>query len=122
MAERAAGQLRQTFGQFDYRLVREAGEDDVFEFFELLTQRGIDTRVAMAKQIDPPGTDAIKIAFAVKVMQPDAFSTGNRNQRQGVAARVLLHLRARVPDGSQAAMQELSIVQRVEYFRLVQRL
>ena len=107
MAERPTGQGGQALRQFDRRLVREAGEHDVFQRVELFAQGAIDARVAVAEEIDPPRTDAVEVAIAVKIVQPRALATGDRDQRQ--VALVLLHLRARMPDGGEAALQQIGV-------------
>ena len=84
--------------------MRETGEHDVFKRVELFAQGRVDTRVAVAEEVDPPRADAIQIAPAVKVVQPGALTTRNRDQRQVVF--VLLHLRARMPDSGEAAAQQ----------------
>jgi hypothetical protein len=110
MPEFAAGERRQAFGQLDHRPMREAGEDDVLQFLELLAQRCIDSRVAVAEQVDPPGADAVQVTPAIEVVQPDTVATGDRHQRQALdRRRVLLHLCAGVPDRSQAALQQIAI-------------
>jgi hypothetical protein len=38
----------------DRRLVRAAGEHRVFERVELVFQRGIDVRIRVTKEVDPP--------------------------------------------------------------------
>ena len=112
MPERAAGQRRETLGELDHRAVGEPSEDDVFEFVKLRVQSGVDARIGVAEQVDPPRADAVEVAAAVEVVQPGALTTGYGNQRQGtrVAAGVLLHLGARVPDGAQAARKEFGII------------
>jgi hypothetical protein len=74
--------------------VREAGEYHVLYLFELFAYRGIDARIGMAEQIDPPRADAIDIAPAREVLEPNALATANRDHRERF---VILHLRAGVP-------------------------
>ena len=85
--------------------MREAGEDDVFQFIQLFTQRGVDTRMRVTKKIDPPGADTVEVAATVEIVKPGALATRNGNHRQGAVAAdgVLLHLGAGVPDGRQTA-------------------
>src|SRR5205809_290445 len=85
----------QGLGKLDDRLMREAGEDDVLQFIQLIAHGGVDTRVAMTKQVDPPGTDAVQVPPAVKVLQPGTLGAADGYRRQLL---VVLHLRARVPD------------------------
>ena len=114
MSEGIVRERRETLGEFDHRAVREAGEDNVFQLVQLRTQGSVDARVGVAEEIDPPRTDAVQVAIAVEIMQPDALATGNRDHRQLAAAvdiiGMLLHLRARVPDGGQAALQQVVVV------------
>ena len=107
MPERAAGQGGKALRQFDHRLLRETGEHDVLERVELFAQGRVDTRVAVAEKIDPPRADAVQIALAVKVVQPGPLAARDRDQRQ--IALVLLHLRARMPNGGEAALQQVGV-------------
>ena len=85
----------------------KAGQHHMLEPAQLVGNRGVDLRVTVAKQVDPPGTDAIENALAFKVFQPHAFGTRHRHQWQG---RVLLHLRAGMPHRIKAALQPGLIV------------
>jgi hypothetical protein len=88
----------------------ETGEDDMFESFELVAQGGIDARVAVTKEVDPPRADPVQVTPAVEVIQPDTSGAGHRNQRQRFARGcMLLHLGARVPDSRQAALEQIAI-------------
>jgi hypothetical protein len=40
----------------------------MFKLAELIIEGAIDVRVAMAKQIDPPGADCIDIAIAIGIV------------------------------------------------------
>ena len=85
--------------------MREAGQHDVFEGFELLAQGGVDARVGVTEEVGPPRADAIQVRLAVEIVEPGTLAMRNRNQRQvGRRAGVcmVLHLRARVPNGSLA--------------------
>jgi hypothetical protein len=53
----------------------------VFQRMELIRKRGVDVRVAVPEQVDPPGTDGIQITVAFEVFQPYAFATANRDHR-----------------------------------------
>ena len=99
MAERVAGQRRKLFRQLDHRLVREAGQHRVFELVELVFQCRVDARVGVAKQVDPPGADAVQVAAPLMVEQPGAFAVADGDQGY---LFVVLHLGARVPDAGQA--------------------
>ena len=79
----------------------------MFQLVELGFYSILDARVIVAEQVDPPGTDAIQVAFAVHVVQPDAFAALDGHQRQGLVA---FHLRAGVPYGMQAALQQEGVV------------
>ena len=98
-----AGQCAQFFRQFHHRCVGKTGQHDMVKTVELLAQRRLDVRVTVAKQIDPPGTDAVKVTPALEVMQPDALGAGNRHWRLRL---VQLHLRAGVPHVAQAALND----------------
>ena len=95
-----AGQGCQLFRQRHHRLMGKTCQHDVVELAQLVYQRGADVRVAVAKQVDPPGADAVQVTLAVHAMQPHAFGPGNRNRRLRL---VQLHLRAGVPHRFQAA-------------------
>ncbi|MDQ0591080.1 urease accessory protein UreF [Variovorax paradoxus] len=49
-----AGQRGKPLGQLDGRRVRAAREHHVRERVELVLERGVDGRVRMAEEIDPP--------------------------------------------------------------------
>ena len=106
VAECATGFGGEPFGKFNGGLVCKASQHDMFQLAELVGNGGINTRVAVTKKIDPPGANAIEVAFAFEVFEPDTFGTGNRHQRQ---RRMVFHLRARVPDRSQASLQPVGI-------------
>ena len=95
------GDLHQALGQFDHRLMGEAGQHHVLKAVQLLADACVDARVGMAEHIDPPGADRIQVALAVEIFQPDALATADRNQRQ---ALVVFHLRAGVPEHGQVAL------------------
>src|SRR5712691_5021313 len=106
VSETARRELAQAFGKFDHRFMSKTGEDDVFKFFQLLAQRGVDARVAMAEEIYPPGTDGIEITLAIKIVKPDSFPVGDRDQRQGF---VLFHLGTGMPNCREAACQKFPV-------------
>ena len=101
VAELVAGEFRQALGEFNYGLVGKTREHGVFQRVDLIAQRGVDVRVAVTEEIHPPRTHRVEITLAVKVIQPATSSTRHRNQRQRF---MLLHLRARMPHGGQAAV------------------
>ena len=84
----------QSFGQADGRFVREPGQQHLFELLYLRFHRGIDPRMAVAEEIDPPRADGVEIAPAVEVLKPDAAPASNRDHGE---AFVILHLGAGVP-------------------------
>jgi hypothetical protein len=100
VTERMLREGGEALGEFDGGFVRAAGEHGVFERIELVFQRGVDARVGVAKQVDPPGADGIEIAVAIAVIEPGARTTSDGDERQ---ALVVFHLGAGVPYGTQAA-------------------
>ena len=100
MAEAAWRHGRQPLGKLDRGTMRESGQHDVLQRVELVDDRGVDRRVSVTEQIDPPGADRVQISVAVEIVQPRAAAARDWNERQGL---VLLHLRARMPDGGAAA-------------------
>ena len=112
MTERALRARRQTLGQFHHRRVRKARQHHVVERLQLRAQRRDDLRMIVTKQIRPPRTDAVQIAPSVKIVQPRPLPARNRHQRHGlrrIRAQMVLHLRARMPHGSQRALRPLLI-------------
>lgn len=59
--------------------MREASEDDVFEFFRLFIDGLSDLRMGMAMQIHPPAADGIEISIPVIVIQPGTFGMGDND-------------------------------------------
>ena len=51
----------------------EAGQHDMLELPELVDHRGVDARIGMPEQVDPPRAHRIQIAPAVEVVQPHAL-------------------------------------------------
>ena len=100
MTEPARREGGQALGQFDHRLMGEAGEHHVFERIELLAQCRLDARMTVAEQVDPPRTDGVQNSIAVKIVQPHTLGTAHRHQRHQL---VVFHLCARVPARAQAA-------------------
>jgi len=72
----------------------------VTQLAELVRKRGVDARVTVAEQVHPPRADGIEIAPAFEVVEPAALSPRHRDERQRF---VVLHLRAGMPHGRQAA-------------------
>ena len=107
MAEHVAGTFGQLLGQGDHRLVREAGQHRVLELVELILQRRIDARIGVAEQVDPPRADRIQITLAVGVVQPDAATVADGDQRHRF---MVLHLRAWMPDAAQTARYPVGLL------------
>ena len=91
---------RQFLRQPDRRLIGKIRENNVFQAVNLLFDRLIDDRIAMAKEIAPPRADDVEIFFAVDIVQPYALRPFDDHGRQFL---VILHLRRRVPDILQIA-------------------
>src|SRR6185312_6005777 len=94
--------------KLDDGTMREAGEHDVIELVELCNDRGIDPRIRMAEEIHPPRAHRIEVTAAIVIIEPRAGRARDRHRRR---AFVLLHLRARMPDGEVAARRPLRVVQ-----------
>ena len=92
----------QPLGELDRRTMREPGKHGVLEFRQLRADCGIDRRMAMAEQIDPPGTHRVEISTSVEVVEPRSACARERDQRQRF---MLLHLRARMPNRGAAARE-----------------
>ncbi|MNC84557.1 hypothetical protein D3C83_01130 [compost metagenome] len=101
MAERVAGGARKALRQRHRRFMAAPGKQDVLELPELVRDCGIDARMAVAEQVDPPRADGVEVATAVEIVEPAAFAASHRNERQPL---VVLHLGAGVPDRGQAAL------------------
>ena len=50
--------------------VGEARQHHVLELGELVGQRGVDPRVGVAEQVDPPRSDRVEVAAPVEVVEP----------------------------------------------------
>ena len=87
-------------GKLDHRFMGKARENHMLQPIKLIFDRSINARISMPKQIHPPRTHGIQIAFAIEIVKPHPLTTLNRNQRQLL---VRLHLRARMPHGVEAA-------------------
>jgi hypothetical protein len=98
------GKRSEPLGKLDRRCVREACQHHVLEAAELARDRGADARVGVAEQVDPPRADRVEVAAAVGVVEPHALAALDGDHRQPL---VVLHLRARVPDGVQIATGEI---------------
>lgn len=74
----------------------EAGQHDMFQLAELFDDGGVNARVAVTEQIQPPRTHRIQIALAIEIVEPDAATALDGHQWQGLMP---LHLRAGMPNG-----------------------
>ena len=79
-------------------------QHDMFDFFQLIADGGVDSRIGMPEQIDLPRTDGIEVAIAISIVQPYTLTTRNRYQR---VLFVLFHLRARMPYRLQASLLQM---------------
>ena len=79
----------------------------MLQLAHLLLNRRVDSRIGVAKEIDPPGADGIDKSIAFKVLKPDTLATLDGHQRHG--AFVVFHLGAGVPHGLEATGDEVSI-------------
>ena len=104
--EAMRGDRGQPLGEHHRRLVREAGQKYVLEPSELRGERGVDTRVGVAEQVDPPRADRVQIAPPVVVVEPGARAACDRHHRQPL---VVLHLGAGVPDDFEIAPHEVEL-------------
>ena len=82
--------------------MREAREHHVLELPELVDERGADPRIRVPEEIDPPRAHRVEIAATVEIVEPRAVAARDGDERQRL---VLLHLRARMPDGAKAALE-----------------
>src|SRR5690606_12293716 len=106
LVQTVRGDLHQTLGQLDHRLMGAAGQHHVLQAVELLADALIDPWVAVGEYIDPPGADRIEIAFALEIFLPDAVAALDRDQRQ---AFVILHLGTGVPQHGEIALHPLVV-------------
>jgi hypothetical protein len=95
------GQRREAFRKFHHGAVRKAREHHMLEPAELIDQRGSDFRIRVPEQIDPPGAHRVEVTATVEIVEPRAFAARDGDERQRL---VLLHLRARMPDGAKAPL------------------
>src|SRR5258708_13525332 len=106
MSEFAGSELRETPGELDCRRVREAREHHVLQRSELLHQRRVDARVAVPEQVDPPRADRVEDAAAFEIVDPEPFGATDLHERQRFVG---LHLRSRMPAGTQAPLHNLPL-------------
>ena len=98
--------LNEPFRQCGDGFVREACQQHMFKCFQLPDQCRVDAGVAVAEQIDPPGTDGIQVAPAFEVFQPDALAGAYRYKREPL---VVLHLRAWMPQDGQITFYQVGV-------------
>jgi len=73
----------------------KAGKNDMLQAGELLADGPDDTRVGVAKQIDPPGGHGVDIGSALPIVEVNSLTTVDKDGRMGL---VILHLGAGMPD------------------------
>src|ERR1700680_5350698 len=73
---------RQALRELDHRLMGKAGQHDMLELRELVDDRGIDRRVSVPEQVDPPGADRVAIAVALEIVPPGAAAARDWNERR----------------------------------------
>ena len=66
-------EIAQLLREFHDRFMSEASKHDMFQLIKLVADGGVDARVGVTKQIDPPGTDSIEVAFPPIVIKPHAL-------------------------------------------------
>ena len=101
-----AGEFGEPLGELNNGLMREPRKHRVFELVKLVFERGIDTRIGMAEQIDPPRGNGIEITLAIGIDQPRPLALDNGHQWK---ALVMLHLRTRMPYRSKRTRDEISV-------------
>ncbi len=111
---RQSRQCRQSLGKLHHGLVGEARQDYVLEPAELVGQCSVDPWVGVSEKIDPPGTDRVEVAVAVEVIQPHSIAARDRHQRHLL---VMLHLRAGMPHGAQAAGEQILVARKIGIHR-----
>ncbi|EJT85034.1 hypothetical protein PPS11_14036 [Pseudomonas putida S11] len=84
----------------------ETGQDHVLQLVDLVLDALVDTRVGVAKHVDPPAAHCIEVALAFEVFQPHAFAAPDRDQRQLL---VVFHLGTGVPQYLEVALHPLII-------------
>ena len=68
MPQTMAAQGGQSFGKLHNRLMSQAAEHDVIQLLGLIANCLHQMRVAMSKQIHPPGADGVQIGIAVDII------------------------------------------------------
>ena len=81
--------------ELDGRAVGKVGENDVFQFVELVFDGGVNFIVAVAEEIAPPGTDDIDVFFPVYVLEITAFAVVDDDWREDFG---IFHLLGGMPD------------------------
>ena len=100
------GQCSQPLGQLHHRRMRRAGQHHMFDPAELIDDRGIDARIAMAEQVDPPAGYRVQITPSAGIDQPRPLAARDRQRRRGFQR---FHLGAGVPDGGTGAADQIMV-------------
>ena len=85
----------------------EAREQDMLKFFQLTGQCAVDSRIAVAEQVDPPRADGVQVALAFEVFKPHALATADRDNGEPF---MVLHLCARMPHNGQVSFYQVVIL------------
>ena len=88
-------QRQQRLTELDSRTMGEIGKDDVFQLAELVFDGVVDSVVAVAEKIAPPGTDDVDVFFAFYVIEVAALAMVDDDGRKDFG---ILHLLGRMPD------------------------
>ena len=94
-------QRHQPLGQLHRRRVGAAGEDDVLQRVRLPRQRGVQLRVGVPVDVDPPGRNAVQIAPPVGRVQIHAGAPDHLQRRGRVE-----HLGVGMPQAGAVARRE----------------
>jgi hypothetical protein len=89
MAQRMPRERGEPLGQLHRRRVRAAREHHVREPVELVFQRGVERRVRMPEQVDPPRAGGVEVAAAFGVDEPHALAARDGQRRRRVEADAL---------------------------------
>ena len=57
--------FNQAFGQVDHGFVGKTCQDHVLQLADLFLDGGVDARIGVPEQVDPPGTDRIDVTVAL---------------------------------------------------------
>ncbi|MNL81579.1 hypothetical protein D3C87_2087390 [compost metagenome] len=59
--------------------MRKPGQHGMLEFIQLVFKLSINAGIGVTKQIDPPRTDRIQIALAIRSVQPGPLTVADWN-------------------------------------------